>query len=54
VYLNVGATIKRLLKGAGEINLRKRYKNGVFREFLLADLNNFQRSGNSTRIIYIK
>lgn len=52
--MHVGATTKRFLEGAEEINLRKIYKNGTFREFLVDDLNNFLGHGVCVCALYIK
>jgi hypothetical protein len=35
----------RFLRGAEEIGLKKLYKNGTIREFLVEDMNNFENSG---------
>jgi hypothetical protein len=45
VYLQVGASTDRLLKGAEEICLKKMHKNQSFRDFVLKDLENFEGSG---------
>lgn len=36
----------RLLEGAEEIGLKKTYKNGLVKDFLVEDLRNFVNSGN--------
>lgn len=44
VFLHIGATDERLLKGAELIGLKKTCKNGQIKEFLVDDLENFEGS----------
>lgn len=41
----IGATISRLLIGAEELRIKKRYKNKGLTEFLISDIDRFENSG---------
>ncbi len=49
VFLNISATNKRLFEGAEEIGIKKLYKNGLVKDFLVEDLKNFENSGKNSR-----
>ncbi|CAM4753214.1 unnamed protein product [Rotaria magnacalcarata] len=44
--LLIGATLDRLLLGAEELRIKKPYKNDTSREFLISDIDNFDKSEN--------
>lgn len=46
VFLHIGASTQRFLRGAEEISLKKKYKNHTIRDFLVEDLNNFENCDN--------
>ena len=41
----VGAKLSRLLIGAEELRMKKRYKNKRLTEFLISDIDRFENSG---------